>query len=389
MTDDTTGNDLDMDRRTFLKSAGALGISASAIDFISEDKAQIGDITYNPQEEVPYVAGWDYVTDDKGQLIEKDPFYNVIGKETWRKHRQTDQAVQKTRKYLQQHFSPEEGVLLSITDDNSSPTDEKIKVMYDEEGPVSEEFLKSSLEELQSQVLTGKPDIPLEVAEHKVNEQVCQYEDKLYTEVPGGAPITELNSEEVGTAAASYYHPEHGQGWATAAHVVNDTGNPIAEYAVSGTAFIGESKEYVKTAFNDIDVAYIEEQSNEVPVPWIANKDYSDNKDLPVKGKISNQELREQKGNTDWHLHLQGDNTCRDHDYVSEIIEGIYGNLNSIVVGDSTLTQGGDSGGPIFRISDGDAYMAGVIRGDYNGNGTVGTSAERTEEVLDGNFMTP
>ncbi|MDY6771563.1 MAG: twin-arginine translocation signal domain-containing protein, partial [Candidatus Nanohaloarchaea archaeon] len=58
MTDDATGNGLDMDRRTFLKSAGALGISATAIDFKSGDEAQIGDITYNPKEEVPYVAGW-------------------------------------------------------------------------------------------------------------------------------------------------------------------------------------------------------------------------------------------------------------------------------------------------------------------------------------------
>jgi len=57
-------------RRDFLRGLGALGLTPS-ITSIGEETAQVGNVTYNPNEEVAYVAGWS--NECKDGEIDKDP----------------------------------------------------------------------------------------------------------------------------------------------------------------------------------------------------------------------------------------------------------------------------------------------------------------------------
>jgi len=53
----------------------------------------------------------------------------------------------------------------------------------------------------------------------------------------------------------------------------------------------------------------------------------------------------------------------------------------------NNMIQGGDSGGLFFHESNGEAYMVGVIKGIEEGF-DYGTTAETTENVLSGNWLT-
>ena len=64
---------------------------------------------------------------------------------------------------------------------------------------------------------------------------------------------------------------------------------------------------------------------------------------------------------------------------------------NNEIVGftlDDDYTDTGDSGGPYFHKESGEAYMCGVHKGTDSDGNSYATTAETTEDVLPGDWLT-
>lgn len=204
---------------------------------------------------------------------------------------------------------------------------------------------------------------------------------------------------EEGCTAGAYVHDTHGVGWITAQHTV---GTDNSESSAIGTIVnlledeqnissntIGEVKDaFHQTSPSEIDVAYIlRTVSNRDPHSWIANNSYTDNEGHDVVGVVTDTTLALNAVDSSWEVEVQGKETCQstssDHDLVYN------GNTNLVGIKlDSHYTEPGDSGGPYFHVSGGDAYICGVHVGETKDGFSYGNTAETVENRLNGNWLT-
>jgi len=409
----------EVDRRNFLKAVG-VGVSLSAIDLLSEDEAQIGDITYNPDEEVPYVAGWKNHFDGD-EFLEKEPVYGTMSIEQWDRIHATRDAIETIGAYIQESDLNDDEFLILQTTDESSDVGRQIETVHLGDNKPQEE-LEESLEDLVPSSLEGhkaieddEVPIPISTSEIELGSEACvkdntcygvsNNEFPIYDDVPGGAPVKPY-SKNVANVAGPFSTPSDGAGWATAYHVVND-GDPIGNNVFLaqnncedypgekiGDVADGHLEKRSVQEVNEkieIDVAYIENTvSDKDPHEWIASKDYQDNEDIPLTTVIADTELEMVEGDTGWNLYVQGHKSCREGpSHVDTVIH----DLNGEVIGglmDDHYTDDGDSGGPVFHKRDGEAYICGVHKGYVEHNGNTKShfvTAQTTETYLGGNWM--
>ncbi len=413
MAEDTPSDDFEMNRRTFLQSAGALGISASAINLIDENTAQIADLTYNPQEEIPYISGWKNHFD--GEDFEyKEPLYDSMPIEDWDQIQARRNAIKDIGRRLQESEMNEEEFLFIPSKDD----DQKIEITH-----VGESYTETLEETISTKIEGHKPeadenlrfDIEInadgEIQKQDSYDQPNNGDYKLFDDVAGGAPIlTGDNDVGAGCTAGPFVHDNQGKGWATSFHVVEDTtnednyGNEVAQAAGPSSFYstdekIGEVEYWWDEERSSpqtstpalIDLGFVgETEADKTPHEWIAGPDYLDNEDLPITVVISDVELENQEGDSSWNLKAQGQATGRSDSYVDTVV---YDSNGEVIAGmlDSGYTQDGDSGGPVFHELNGEAYMCGVIIGEASpsdgwGYRTYFNTAETVEKYLDGQW---
>jgi hypothetical protein len=303
---------LEMNRRNVLKAVGA-GVSLSAIHLLDEDEAQIGDITYNPEEEIPYVAGWSNKMDSNGEIV-KEPFYKTMEVEKWDKMQATNDAIEETGELLQDALPQANdafGILESI--DNDSPTGRRLDVTLKEDVPYTEDEIRNLLPAQvtgQAEVSNETFEVPVGISKVEVNKDSHEcYDTKYpaYDDVPGAAPIGVDEGDGVrgiGCTAGPYVHDDYGIGWITAKHVIDESvDDEVWQLEDEDTlgSVIGEVRDQAEETYNGdtwVDTAYIlRTVSGKSPHEWIPNKDYTDNEDHPITIVIADTELKAQEGN--------------------------------------------------------------------------------------------
>jgi len=422
MSGDTSNDDTtELDRRNFLKAVGA-GVSLSAIDLLSDDEAQIGDITYNPEEEVPYVAGWKNHFDEDWDVT-KEPMYDIMSIKQWDQIQSTRDAIDTLSKTLLASELDEDDFLFLQTTDETSPNGRRIDIAYHGDGGYSEDHLRNMF----PSTVPGKGDhietafdIPIDIRQMDISLEACNSDDpddcddtcyaqpndgdyRKFDDVSGSAPIfTTDNNKLSGCTAGPYVHSTYGAGWITARHVVSDDNDDALGHEVNLAArvceeWVDEDLGEVEDAYYDeretqelstkteIDLAFIEKTaSDKTAHEWISSPGYLSNEGLPLTTVIADKELEKVEGNTGWNLNVQGQRTCRSESYVDTVVHDTDGNVIGGLL-DDHYTNNTDSGGSVFHERDGEAYICGVHIGCAAGKSYFNT-AETTEDYLDGNW---
>lgn len=395
-------NIVESNRREFLKNAGTLGLSANIVN-LDDNLAKIGDMAFDPDDEVAYVAGWSNKIDDNGD-VKKDPMYKTMSHEKWANLQATNSAARQIGRELD-NMAPEKNHQISIIEsiDKNSDTGRRLDVAIMEDG-VYESVLQdiSRMVGGEAEIIDEKLKVPVGVTELDFRGQNHECYSTPYEEfddVPAAAPMrAPATSLKPGCTAGPYIHDQHGEGWITAEHVVEDIGNEVllSENGHRAThSAIGEVQDCYSESGNDyvIDIAFINDaEANKTPYEWIADEDYSGNSDIPITTVLADIELEAQQGNSGWNINMQGQANCRQESYVHDMMRDSNGEIVGFLL-DDEYSEDGDSGGPYFHERDGEAYMAGVHTGVFEGgfftpDRSGGNTAETVEELLNGDWMT-
>ncbi|MDY6771293.1 MAG: hypothetical protein SV186_05065, partial [Candidatus Nanohaloarchaea archaeon] len=369
--------------------------------------------TYNPKEEVPYVAGWKNHFDGE-DLEQQEPLYSSMSIDDWDQLQAKRNAIKALGEELEKSYMNEDKFVFLSSNDN----ERKIEINYLGDNSFDAEGLK---ERLPDSVTGHKPeadedvDFATDIKQGQLHTQDSYDQPngdyKLFDDVSGGAPILAVdNNVAAGCTAGPFVHSNQGKGWVTNYHVVKDTssednyGNVVAQAAgpssfYSSNEKIGEleywwdedeSSPQTSTSA-PIDLAFVgDTEPDKTPHEWIAGPDYLDNEDLPVTVVIADVELENVEGDSNWNLKAQGQATGRNDSYVDTVV---YDSNGEVIAGmlDASYTEDGDSGGPVFHEINGEAYMCGVIVGEASpsdewGYKTYFNTAQTVEEYLDGQW---
>ncbi len=401
MSEDISDEEVaELNRRNFLKAVGA-GVSLSTINLLSEDEAQIGDITYNPQEEVPYVAGWSNEIQD-GEIV-KEQFYKTVSIDRWEKKQATRSAIQNVGEFLKSTYdSADEYFSIIQTTDEGSPTGRGIEIGVSDEAPYSIDEVEESVPyHVSGHGTTSDSEFELPVGVRRLNRRPqshgCYDESgggyELYDDVPAAAPIASKEAAKPATEAGPFWHGDEGIGWITNHHVVDD-GSPIGDvvnllendHAISEET-IGEVSDYVRNG-DQLDLAHIRRTvAYKEPHEWIPRIDYTDNEEHAIVGVVSDDELEENEGDSSWNLVSQGHATCRGVGYVWDLEHDLFGNIIGVMM-DDDYTDDGDSGGVLYHYDGEDAHICGVVAALTNNDKTYGNTAETAEDEFNGAWLT-
>lgn len=372
-----------MGRRRFVETLSGLGVSAATVNELDPDDLE--DITQDPEEEVPYLARYETLTKEEGKPPSRKPVYKSIPRDEWERRRTAIDAMNKINEKVNRDFEdPRIGAVFKSHD--QSPTEFGVAVKVPDD-PALRESLEVIEEELPSEKKGRTPEknsverggIPVDV-EIKDMEPLACYNLQNYDPVPGG------QATAGGTLTGTFYSNKRSlDGWVTAGHVAEE-GAAISQSTGSSYDFIGTGRDSVNEEQNGglRDCAFVEPISDEGVIGYICEEDNSDKQGFPIGGIILNRELQNNVGNTDYGVRLQGKISCKDTAHISEMNQG-----DSITVEYGKAS--GDSGGPAYRVVDGDAYIVGIIGEGSTGfenpfGSTQCTTAETAEDILDGYF---
>jgi len=394
-----------MNRRNFIKTASAAGVSASSLYWGTQN----GLAAAANKDEVPYVKFLHGTPEPAGNG--RRPIYDSIPREEWERRWTAVDLRDKTGRQLNKKYDTD---LISpeFTSMDSSHTGFGVKVVYtrivqDEEvvrspdvsfEDVKEEFEGSGTgEAAKGEYRAVREDIPILVTQRRERKTGCSESDVMnqitIDGIPAGVDMTAVD-EGSGSLCAPFYRSDYGEGWIVSGHVVGGLGGGAAGTVVKQGALdseekIGEVRDSQVTS--DIDWAYVEDSvSGKYTVEEVAQEDDMTSTDYKIGGIVNDDTLVNKEGTSEV-FYTQAEQTSR----LSNTIINVGGIGNSYVVSGHDTTDG-DSGGILFDVGDNDyyAYVAGVIRSEVNDNDSddcnddvKSTTAETTENKANGSFM--
>ncbi len=206
---------VDTNRRDFLKGLRALGLTP-AITSIDEETAQVGDITYNPNEEVTYVAGWS--NEFKDGEVHKDPMYKTMTHEEWDELQATDQAAQELTDLLNGSELEEKyiGIIESAAEEND--TGDQLEVTISSDSTYTAEEIMGQLPATvsgEAKFADEEFEVPVDVREVDFEEHSFYSEPYTqYNDVPGAAPIISPDTPDyAGCTAGPFFHERNGEAY--------------------------------------------------------------------------------------------------------------------------------------------------------------------------------
>lgn len=217
---------------------------------------------------------------------------------------------------------------------------------------------------------------------------VCQDPSTNYTDfVPGGITTTNGTDWARCTLAAVFTETEqnYGEGWITSGHAFG-VGDKAWHY-YGGDTYLGKCKKKNDDWLNEIEWAYVQDV-NEISYAWIADEKASGNWEYDVEGIVTDDQLVNDT-DTAAIYHSHGNATCLLKNYLHKT--GGFGTSFYQAYHD---VEAGDSGGPLFKVKNGDAYIAGKHTveinsgddedGDSCADDVQGTTAETVENKAGG-----
>jgi hypothetical protein len=372
-----------MGRRRFMENLAGVGVSATTLQELTQD--ELSEVTEDPEEKVPYLARYETVEKEPGKAPVREPVYETIPRGEWERRKTAIDAADRIDRQVEEELG-DPRISAAFRADPSSPTDFGVAVRVPDD-PSLEHSLEVVEQVLPSETAGHTPEsdpvamegIPVDV-ELRATEPLACYNLQHYDEVPGG------QATGGGTLTGTFYSNARNQdGWATAGHIVDGEGDVVFQDTGSSLDDIGVMRDRYNEDSSDpdgaiVDCGFVEPTSDETFIDYICEEDNSSKYGFPIEGIILNQELQHNVGNQDYGVRMQGKTSCKKTGYIKEMDNG-----DSIDV--SKEMDNGDSGGPAYRVADGKAYIVGII-GDrlINSTGTQCTTAETTEQTLDGSF---
>lgn len=365
-----------MGRRRFMENLAGIGVSATTVQNISQE--ELAQLTEDPEEEMPYVEAYANRGRRENGAVSREPIFDTIDRNKWERIQTALNARDEVSKRVG------EKAVVSSRYDDQSPTDFGIYVDVPVESEVKPEEIEAMLPSTLRGSVPGQEvaheNIPVVVGESEHNLTGCYDSSPSYDEIPAGTAIS--TNIEGGTLNGPFHSYDHGDGWVTAGHVVEDDSGTYDVFIDTSDGFIEfgtpHDTHYDKI---DLDYTFIEPtNSSRSPSAWITNSN-SQNKDLEIGGILSDEALENHIGDESYNLQTQGRASCRSDGYITDV--------NGFGTSSVTTTHPvgpGDSGGPLFRELDGVAFIAGDVFKEAP-EGAQSTTAETVEEKLNGFFM--
>lgn len=370
-----------MSRRRMLKSLATLGISSSALEFMSQEA--LADVTDNPKDEVPRLFGV-RTTNRKEFLngnspLKREPKYYTIPRDQWIRTETAFNAAKRLRK----KFEDEDGIRVGVQTNPSRRGNPDLEVSVTHrtvEGPLGRKYQpKINFEELedrlpskakgavgQGKYKTTRDQIPV-VTKKKTLKEQAHYDSK-YRGVPGGCQIRIGNGSTGTVTTPALDRNRNEQTLVTAGHVVKGGSADVVNQPWSDK--IGSGGRGWVNGTRDCATISLDSSTNN---RYKLASYYGDYQPEIVVGTLSRDRINDMASSAAY-LTAQGRTTGTQTSYITEVdyydIEISY-NLDS-----------GDSGGPYY-VYDGDyIYIAGVHAWGI-GNNSRGNRMSIVENWLD------
>ena len=381
-------------RRNFCKTATALGLSGLTLKF--GDSEEISRALEN--DVVKYVARIE--NKRTGDGIVRNPIYESTPLEEWiRRYTAVDAKEEIERKLSNKFPTDYMGVEFSPMDESNTGFGARVvyRIYKNEDGKKSPEpsfsEVREEIPKEQEGLITFKGidykrSVPVKVKKREESTLDCSVayqcvEDTDWSNVPGGSPCHKDDST-AGTLNAPFQDPDYGQGIIMSGHVAGSNGVNINQYDDK----IGEVKKHKLTNnTNDIDFAFVKIGDSDEGLSHYIVNDRNTKEEYPVKGIVTDDALKNNAGTTVTY-YTQGKTTCQLSGHIKSV-----GGWGDSWVSSTHDADSGDSGGPLFYLSGGDAYIAGVMAeeindkdGDDCGEDTKSTTAQTVEDKIGGYY---
>ena len=392
-----TGDENGISRRAILQKIGSAGFGTAAIGAVSGQGS--ADIAYDPNRERPYTAFLKNVSTNNGN-IKRKKIQKTIPRDEWIRRYTAIDLRNTIAENLRQskRIASLDQITVGFVQTEESPTDFGVEVEYQVEQlpngtqkkpDVSIETLRSILPHSGTGSLSDtdaqykRQNIPVHVSK-RTNSRICTYYGNDYETVPGGSMIRNSDSTKFSTLNTAFHANKFNEnGWITAAHAVDSNRQPL--YHRSSSDRLGIVRQ--RSLSSDIDICFVRRDSNEYSSATVTSPDGSD-KQYPVGGIVTDAELNNHVGDSSYETWTQGRTTCRTSGEIVKTL-GFWGGTSAVVTTQSV--DNGDSGGPLFvkrtnEYGTTEAFMAGNVFAKTSGGNCKSTTAETTENKLDGYF---
>jgi len=411
MARDKTRDLRKMNRRNFVKSLSAMGVSAGALRYMS--KETLAKLTDDPRDEVPRLqamrrkhSNWQEL--EFPEKLEREPVYYTIPRDDWVRVESTQDAASRINKVVEKEFGKRGDIHVgasTVTDGHHAKKAVKVVAGSD----TIEELREKLPGNTNGEVGRGKhkevvEDIPVVIKEVELvqHQHVCDdepeggddtYYDEDYNNVPAGAEIDDGGGScTSGTPAWDFDRDELVM--LTAAHCVEDLNSDDGDTAYeenhwntvdqpSGGTYMGPSDK-LKFHWDDSeDIATIVPAFASQPGPSYRLADADGGEDEPIWGTIGWDCIKDMEDNNAPYdqMFKQGRTSGRCAGEVTSALEGENGHKDFWT---DAWNDSGDSGGPNFVQEDDHVLIAGIQKKGLDGGGDIGLAdaAEYAEDAF-------
>lgn len=394
-----------MGRRRFLHNAANLGVSASALQYLSQDA--LAETMSDADDEVlrlDSIVHAEGTTKQPGQPPEREPQYYTIPRDAWVEVESAHDA----RRQIEQKVAtlePANPVLAMVETITTGQRRKKavkvyaIQTINPNESPSEAEVDVDKLRELLPTSLTGTAGrgtdhatavegIPVIVS--KAYQRLQYYNSDYGSEVPGGCRFaTEPYESMYGSSP-----PNRGT-LGTPAHdsdnntdVLVTAGHLYTTYGKRTEAYQPDYNQYGYDHIAELDADKIKDwdsydaavllPNDGITPQWKLAADSGGFQDGYIDGIFGRDRLVDEEGNSSYHIHHQG--------VSSGNVDGPITGVSDTLFATDTPNDGGDSGGPHFRTNfDGTTpryQIAGIHRGDWEYDTDPGSDGDSIATIM-------
>lgn len=348
-----------MGRRRFLSTLSGLGVSATALSYITKDA--LAKTTSDVTEEVPYVKLLRHTNHEevkRGAVPQREPVWDTIPRSKWVRVESAHDGARKIDEMLDRRFSSGR-IAVGVTSRNGDTYQKEISVKYTTvehaDGTTSSPPVSfSEVENVLPDTVSGQAGegqnaetvqgIPVTISRQRKVEQSCTgnvYNEDQGSEIPGGTRIGDSGSN--GTAGVAATRDQDGVNvMVSCGHVLDNS----SHFHQPGDQKSDEDLDVVTYDNSDSnDNGYAQAYDSETFIRELAS-DSGGTKDATVKGVISWETIKYNEGDSTYEVKKQGNRTGTTSGHIVETVEKASGERNLWTSADCGK---GDSGGPIFR----------------------------------------
>jgi hypothetical protein len=395
-----------MGRRRFLRDAANLGVSATALQYLSQD-ALAGTMS-DPDDEVlrlDSIVHAEGTTKQPHQPPEREPQYYTIPRDAWVEvesahdaRRQIEQQVAAMRS-----TGPVLAMVETITTGQRRKKAVKVyatRIVHPDRSTTEPAVDVEELRETLPATVTGiagrgtdsattVEGIPVIVTQARQRPQY--YTDDYDSDVPGGCafetepydPISgDSSPPNQGTLGTPAYDSDNNSDvLVTAGHLFKYFGKRTEAYQPYYNQYgydhiAGVDGDKVKD-WDDFDAAVLLPESGINP-RWKLASDSGGFQDGDITGTLGRDRLVDEEGNSSYNIHHQGRTSGDEYGPITGVTDWLFAT--------DTPNDGGDSGGPHFKTRfDGSTpryLIAGIHRGEWKTTDDPGSSGDSIATIM-------